>query len=359
MIDINRLKEQIKRNCNISDAKHWGFYSICGLLLRLRELYRSEHEVGLWEKLPQKEVGEWIFNREILWKQLENEEYGDITIKNNTYKPFDIENINTELKNEGLLYGAGLGINLKPSFFLAEIMSQEKIGGYECYITGHEYARDLSNYPAMLQDKTIFVRIDPLKQLLWQRFEELRCKNTKSALTYAFSRYGISSEDLPSADTERQISQIATSEAETFIHHEIGEAFEEEIIGSEWKEFLTYFPHTKAEIFVRSLKDMLSDTSDNGMLKYIIANQKEGSLGFYIVFLTGMRKVLFPEIIDAFNIFTEKCDWSYIDKARKLGYKKAMSYVERLLSKNQIYKNEKDLIAKYIEDSILKKDFSL
>jgi hypothetical protein len=52
-INLHALITSIKRNCNISDAKYWGFYSLCGLLLRLRELYRSEKGMRPWERVNQ------------------------------------------------------------------------------------------------------------------------------------------------------------------------------------------------------------------------------------------------------------------------------------------------------------------
>jgi hypothetical protein len=47
MLDIETLASQVKFNCNISDAKYWGYYSPCGLLLRLRDLYTTEKEIKL------------------------------------------------------------------------------------------------------------------------------------------------------------------------------------------------------------------------------------------------------------------------------------------------------------------------
>jgi hypothetical protein len=35
---INTLIDDIKFNCEVSDAKYWGHFSICGLLMRLRAL---------------------------------------------------------------------------------------------------------------------------------------------------------------------------------------------------------------------------------------------------------------------------------------------------------------------------------
>jgi len=349
---LETLTSQIKRNCNISDAQYWGYYSLCGLLLRLRELYRTEKGIKPWENIRQKDIGEWITERETLWKELEDKDLGKISINGNVYGPFEVEKINAELEKEGLIYSAGLGVHMKPSFFLADIISKETVDGFTVYLSGNEYARDLSDYPAMLQDQSIFARLDPTKLLLWTRFEEMRCKKFKGALAFAFSKYGIVPEEEPSEDIDRRIYQIALSEANTFIHHELGEAFEGEKIGDEWKILLTYLPHSRAELFARAVKDILADTSENGMLRYIIKNQKEGSFGFYIVFLGSLRKIIFPEILDAFNVFIDTGDWGLIDDVRKAGYKKAEEYANRLLSLYIRYKSQKEVL-NGIENEIL------
>jgi hypothetical protein len=332
MIDVQLIASQIKYNCNISDARHWGSYSLCGLLLRLRELYRAEMRVNLWEKIHQKEIGEWIAKRENLWKELEDANFSDISVNGNVYGPFDVEKINIHLVEEGLVYGAGFGLHMKPSFFLADIISKQNVDGYAVYLAGNEYARDLSDYPAMLQNRSIFARVTPTRLLLWSRFEEMRYRKSKSALAYAFSMFGISPEDEPSEDIDRKISRIARSEAETYIHHELGEAFEGERIGEEWKAFLSHLDSGKAELFARAVKDVLSDTSEKGMLRFIIDEQKASSLAFYIVFLGGLRKVIFPEILSAFEKFTTSEDWRVIDEARRNGYSKAAGYADRLIN---------------------------
>ncbi|MBI5188658.1 MAG: hypothetical protein HZA07_06275 [Nitrospirae bacterium] len=257
------------------------------------------------------------------------------------------------LTGENLVYGAGYGIHMKPSFFLADLISKETVEGYDIYIAGREYVRDLSDYPAMLQGKTILARRDTTRLLLWGKFEELRLRGSKGALAFAFSRYGITPEEEPSEDIDRLISLIACSEVETYIRHELGEGFEGERFGGEWKAFLTHLPCSRAELFARGVKDLLSDTSEKGMLRYIIENRKEGSLGFYIVFLGGYRRLLFPEILSTFERFVETGDWGPIEDARKAGHRKAEEYVERLIS---IYRNEPDKtqISERIEAEILK-----
>ena len=351
MIDIESLSAQIKHNCNISDARHWGYYSLCGLLLRLRELYRSEKGIPLWERMPQEDIGRWIASRENLWRELEDKELTPITMNGNVFGPFEIEKINAELEQHGIIYGAGLGLYRKPCFFLADLLSKKTMNGFDVYVAGTEYARDLSDHPAMLQEKVIYARVEPTKLLLWTRFEEMRCRG-KSALLFAFSTYGISSGETPSEDAEQRISLIARTEAETYIHHEIGEAVEGEKIGAEWKAFLTSVPAGRVELFARAVKDILADTGDKGMLNYIIHNRKAGSLGFYLVFLSGMRKHLFPEMQDAFSLYVASGDWSLIDRARKAGYANAYGYMERLLS---VQRNcaGKESVAGVIEQEIL------
>ena len=350
MIDIETLSSQIKRNCNISDAKYWGTYSICGLLLRLRELYHIEKGIKPWEQTSKEDIAEWISERETLWHELEDKEFIDITVNGNSYSPFEVEKINAVLENENLLYGAGYGNYFKPSFFLADLTSKKIVDGHDIYMAGTEYVRDLSAYPAMLQDGVIFARVDTAKLLLWEKFDELRARGPKGFLAFAFSRYGIAPEDEPSEDIDRELSIIASSEAETFIHHELGEVFEGKKLGCEWKSLLMNLSCSKAELFARGIKDLLSDTSEKGMIHYIIENQKEGSLGFYIVFLGGYRRLLFPEILEASKRFMDVRDWDLIEDARETGYKKVEAYADKLIS---LYRTDKNRFSENIETEIL------
>ena len=350
-MNLNSLITSIKENCNISDAKYWGFYSLCGLLLRLRELYRSEKGMRPWERINQDEISDWISAREALWQQLESDNLCEVVIGEKSYGPFEIERINTILEKENLLYGAGYGLHMKPSFFLADLLSKKTVEGHAVYIAGHEYVRDLAVYPATLQDGSIFARADTTRQLLWEKFEELRLKRSKVSLAFAFSRYGITPEDEPSEDMYRQMFHVALSEVETYIYHELGEAFEEKRLSGEWKNLLLDFSGTKVEIFARGVKDLLSDTSEKGMIRYIVENKKEGSLGFYLVFLGGYRKPLFPEVTKAFEGFVGSGNWGLVEQARKAGYKKASACAEKLLFFRK-EKRDQSWISEYIDKEI-------
>jgi hypothetical protein len=112
-VDIDKLRRQIKRNCDVSDARFWGFYSICGMLMRIRQLYMHEHALMPWDAVPNELILPWISEREARWDRMEDEQFGNIQIDGVEYTPFDVEGINARLNPHGLLYGAGLGLHPK------------------------------------------------------------------------------------------------------------------------------------------------------------------------------------------------------------------------------------------------------
>jgi hypothetical protein len=351
-LDIEALSAQVKVNCDISDARFWGTYSICGLLLRLRELFRHEKGVKPWEEIPQDAMSEWIGARENLWHEIEESEFINLSVQKAEFPPFESEGINRLLEKGGLLYGAGLGIGMKPSFFLAELLSKESIDEYEVIITGRELVRDLSVYPAMLQRNIIVARRDALAAVLWDKFEEIRPKKYKGALLYAFSQYGIDPQIEANDSLYTRIVQIADEEIGAYIYHEIGEAHEGLTLGGVWKAMLSGPLTRRAELFVRGIKDVLSDTSDRGMLNYIVERRRKGSLGFYLSSLGGFRKMLFPEIQEMFLCFTEREDWQLVEKARKKGYEKAGELASSVLD---IYRRQSDGAGEAIEKDLLDK----
>jgi hypothetical protein len=83
------------------------------------------------------------------------------------------------------------------------------------------------------------------------------------------------------------------------------------------KKIISAFPGSALELVARAVKDILADTHPKGLLGHILAREKKSSLGFYVSFLDGMRKHLFPEISEASQQFWKSGDWSLIEKARK------------------------------------------
>jgi hypothetical protein len=331
---LDELLPQVSRNCLISDARHWGSYSICGLLLRLRELYRFQKNLAHGEKIEQGDISGWIGRMEDHWSQMQGMEPSPLSVDGREFGPFDAEGVNGVLRDQGLLYGAGYGIFMKPVFFLAELDSAEAMDGCEVYVAGREYARDLSIHPAMLQGRTIFARRYVSEVLMLEKFEELKAMKGGGTLRSAFSSYGIDE-----GSGAGKLVEAADSELRAYIHHELGETHESETLGPLWAQMLASVAHSRASMFLRGVKDVLADTSDKGMLRHIIDEKKEGSFAFYIVFSGGFRKLLSQRIQEAFAGFSKTGGWQKAETARKECYRKARSIADGLL---EFYGNEKD-----------------
>ncbi len=351
-LDIDALSLQVKLNCDISDARFWGNYSICGLLLRLRELFRQEKGIKPWEEIPQAVISEWIAVKEDLWRQLEGREFINLSVRQIEIPPFGSEAVNLILEKEKKVYGAGLGVQLKPSFFLAELLSKEHVDEYEVFIAGNELARDLSMHPAMLQGNTIFARREALAMILWEKLEEIRHKKNRNALVYAFSQFDMDLQQETNLSLYSRIVQIAEEEIGAYIRHEIGEAYEGARLGGEWKEMLSGPLTRRAELFVRNIKDLLSDMSERGMLKYIIDSERKGSLGLYLSSTGGFRAMIFPEIQGLFADFSEREDWQLVEKMRRKGYEKAGGLASSVLD---IYRRLGDRASEVIEKDLMDK----
>jgi len=322
-MDKSLLKEllpQVKRNCLISDAGYWGYYSTCGLLLRLREQYRFEEGIQPGIQVDIKKVGPWIEKREQQWQQLEGLPFNDIILNGNNYEPFDSTGINSAIKNAKLVYGGGYGVYMKPVFFLAELRSSSRLGPYNVLVADRELARDLSIHPAMSRESTIIARSDMAYAMICDRFEEYRASKRPGNLAKAFKGYGIG----PEAEAS-SIRKVADTEMETFIHHEFGELKETRRLGHEWAELVRALGTSRTGLELRGAKDALADTAECGMLSHIISEKKTGSLFFYIAALTGIRYTLASPIRDVVKDSSGYVDWNAMEEARRESYRKAVS----------------------------------
>ena len=141
MIDQDNIARQVLRNCEISDARHAGLFSICGLALRLRDLYKWEKGLDPWVEKDSSQILDWIGNKEEEWEKIAETLYLNLSINGREYEPFDTATINAILEPHHLFYGAGYARSLKPTFFLAAIEDKSKARQYPVYTLGRELAR--------------------------------------------------------------------------------------------------------------------------------------------------------------------------------------------------------------------------
>ena len=320
----------IKFNCDVSDAQFWGYYSVCGLLMRYRDLYRSEIGIKPWADIPHEKIGVWIEAKESKWPELEKKGFRNLTIGGANFDPFDVAAINAKLTREGFVYGAGYGMYLKPTFFLAELRSMREVSGLTVYTSGRELIRDLFTAPGMLRERTVFLRIEPLTILLLYKHSELNVRQT-TVLEDAFAEYGFPKRQIIDITFEQRLERMADRYSEILLAHEIGEATE---AIPEWKEILALSSGDRhLEHYLRSVKDLIADTSDHGPYRKIIETQDRGALGLSSALIEGFRRVMYPEIREAYVVFSRERNWAVVESARQEGYQKFRSLRDDIINR--------------------------
>ena len=350
VIGLNNIVNQVLQNCCICDSRHAGLYSVCGLGLRLRDLYKWEKGLDPWIEREATEILEWIGDKEEEWDKVVSEDFVQITILGTNYGPFDVLGINAVLEPYGLFYGAGYAHSLKPTFFLATLEDKKGIDGCTVYILGRELARDLLTVPALSQDNCILIRKESAKLFLWNQIFFTR-KSGRDALRFALEDRGVKWQD--PKDLHRNLERISEDEIETYIYHELGEIRETIFDRDIWREIIAAFPHTPIELLARTVKDLLADTNEHGTLPYIARERKTASLGFYVAFLDGLRKELSLDLVKAFGTFTQTRNWQVIEQAIYDSFNAAKYYAGEICSIYQRGKEKNDM--KWTENQIEKR----
>lgn len=309
---IEALARDIKFNCNVSDARHWGSFSICGLLMRYRDLYRSEQQLEPWGPIAQEDISRWIEQKETQWPALEEQAFRDLPLSGRHWGPCDLTDLNKELNPRGLVYGAGYGMYLKPTFFLAELRAMTEVEGHTVYTTGRELARDLFTSPAMLQGRSIALRMEPLSALLWDRYSQI-APNRCSILETAFRAYGIEPGRRADGLFQERLSKMTIACAGILLRHELAESREGV---PAWKDIIASAEDRLVEQYLRALQDIVADTSEKGPLQRIIADQDEGAFALSMGLLEGYHRLLLADLITAFGRFSHDRNWSIVDDVR-------------------------------------------
>lgn len=324
LLDI--ITPWVRRNCLISDATFWGSYTTCGLLMRMRELYRFEHEIAPGEPLDRESVLSWIGQRETEWQELDGAALATLSYEGADISPFDSDAINSLLMPHGLVYGAGYGAYMKPVFFLGDLHMAEQAEGCAVRTVGREYAHDISMHPAMSMDGAITLRRDVMLDIIHGKFEEFIASKGSSraasgTLAYAFKEYGVE------AGSESQgaaaLRSVADAELRSLMRHEIGEVLESRRLGPQWASMFGALGCGRLSGMIRGLKDALADACDGGLIDHAVKSRLGGAVGFYINSLHGVRYHLSRPMREAFPRLRDSADWQAIEQARKAQYEAA------------------------------------
>lgn len=309
--------QQVRDNCRVASGAQAGFFSLCGLLLRLRALYKWEHGLPPWREPEPEEVLAWVAEVESAWDELEDVAPGDLRLNGRTFQPFQVEDLNAFLSPQGLAYGAGFTRGLAPTFFLGELTEIRRDGDLTILVLGDEVARDLDGTPALRQGNTIYARRQAVEFYLWDRLADPAQQND-CRVELALSAYGLSlSRLLADPEGHREgFRELAAAEMEAYIRHEIGEALETSL-AEVFHTLLALFPQTRIELWLRVLKDALADVCDQGRLAYFSESERLPSLALFLAFQPGIYPLLLPELAPAYRRVADYGDWAALDAARR------------------------------------------
>lgn len=311
MLNLGQLATTVQKNCDISDAKYAGDYTLCIFLLKMREFYRWENDIPFSGALPKKDVGEWLEERERMWGGLESSAFEPLALTTGATDPFDSAAINRELVPQGYVYSGGYGRFSKPHFFLGELIKEERRSGFTVYISSCEYARDLVAPPAMLQGQEIFVRQESARRFLWEKVDEWRWNPKNVAMERALASYRYND------DVDATLDRMTVNETETMILHELGEGLAGNILGDDWNAMLDALSRSKAEIMARAARDLLADCLST--LPRLVERHNEASLHFYFANFSGMRKYLFPDALATYRQCVADADFSALAELAATG----------------------------------------
>jgi hypothetical protein len=300
-----KLALAVQHNCNISDARFAGNYTMCIYLLKMREYFRWEMEQDFGSALTREDVGQWLTEREQLWSDIEHQDYARLDIEGEMHDPFHSQHINSKLLDHGLVYSAGIGQKSKPHFFLADLVKHEKHDSYDIYVSAREYARDLSSPPAMSQDKAIYIRRESFKRMVWEKIEQWRWNKPQDAMARAIACYDFD------GNLHTALDEMTDHELESAILHEIGEIRAGEYLDG-WHDMMAQLMFTQAEIMARAVRDHLADAIST--LPALLEQQQDASIHFYMANLTSMRKHIFPALLDAYNEWLQNGNTAKLEK---------------------------------------------
>ena len=310
------LIRQVEANCELASSQQAGSFSLCGLLMRLRLLYKWKHGLPPWREPESDQVLAWVATLEAAWDAREGESCQELRVNGLALDPFNVEQVNAVLEPAGLVYGAGLCRDLAPTFFLGELSQVRQEEDLTVLVIDRELARDLDGTPALRQGNLIYARRQALAYYLWDRLADPSEAGNRFLKAGWSTRTASLAGLLQDPEAHQEVwENLLAGELEAVIAHELGEA-REASLAQALPAILELFPHTPLSHWIRAVKDALADVSGSGRLNHFISGQRLRSFALMLAFQPGFYPLLLPELEPAFFTLTTAGDWEVVEQAR-------------------------------------------
>lgn len=350
-----KLIKEVQYNCDISDARDHGIYSMCSLVLKLRNLYKWEKGLQPWSEPEAAELLDWIEARESYWEEIAEKEFRPLSLNGRTYPADDVNAVNGNSGAQPYFYGAGHGRSMKAIFFLAEVEDHLTMEDCPVLVLGREHAREMASPFAMVQEGQVLVRTEPLRYFLYDHIQELR-SSCRSSFRYFLNSYGLLTDgELDQQKLSAALDQIAVNERHLFIYHEIGELLEDSLDSEIQRRIIGRFPGSVIEFTSRAVRDVLADTHPRGLLAHLVKVRKESTLALFVSFVDGLRQELFPELGSAWKGFIEHKNWNDLEQARTDCRKRTKRLAEKIedLAESSENHSDKEMQKRFNDDVLV------
>jgi hypothetical protein len=151
----------------------------------------------------------------------------------------------------------------------------------------------------------VFLRKESLSRYLWEKYESWRWSQPDNALGWAFAHYDFD------GIVEAALRQMTEMELAAVRENEPGECEASALLGAKWNEMLLDLALSPAELMARAVKDHLADSLRT--LPMLIEQRNSASLLFYVGNLAGMRKHLFPGLLEAYEDWRQNNDFAVME----------------------------------------------
>ncbi len=338
---LDALRPQVQHNCDISDARHAGNYTLCIYLLKMREFYRWIHALEFEREIDGEDITRWLREREDRWDAVADEDYRLLRLDDEAFDPYDNAAINARLDDSGLFYHGGIGQKGVDHFFLADRLEQRVEDGVTITIAGREYARDLTAPPAMSTQNEIILRRESLKRMCWERYQEWAWNRFDNAMGAALKYYDFE-RSVPDA-----LEAMVDVEQHTLIRHELGEMAVTRRFGEDWRKLMQRLLGTRAELLARAARDHLADAL--AVLPWLAEQGNPAPIHFYFANLTALRRQILPMAESAYASWRDSGDTRPLLDLAQAGAEHWQTVIEQLLA---ITATGPDNLAAAIADAI-------
>lgn len=325
-----RLLRDIQYNCDVSDARDHGIYSMCSMVLKLRSLYKWEHRIEPWQEPESAALLDWIEAKETYWETLAEQDFRPLRLPGSSCAAHDTAAVNSHQAEKNLFYGAGHGRSMKSIFFLSQVVERYEVEDQPVILLDRDYAREMAAPFALVQDNQVIIRLDSLRFFLYDHIQELR-SSCRSSFRFFLDQYEL----VPDGSLDQQrlpavLEEIVARELDLFIFHEVGEILENSLNRITLQYLFGRFGGSVIEFVCRAVKDVLADTHPRGLLAHISRERKESTLSLYVSFLDGLRAELFREMTPAWNRFLEDRNWQAVQRACSACRSRTLDLAEKI-----------------------------